>query len=73
MWCYAALSKLTYITKRRLQFVVVGQKDMIILKTIAAPAMHEFDGLIKQAHKQAKTTGLKRSDISQAVTEARKS
>lgn len=29
------------------QFVVVGQKDVIILKTIAAPAMHEFDGLIR--------------------------
>ncbi len=55
------------------QFVVVGRKDVIILKTIAAPAMHEFGGLIKQARKQAKVSGLKRSDINQAVTKARKS
>ncbi len=54
------------------QFVVVGQKDVIILKTIAAPAKHEFDGLIKKAHKEAKAAGLKRSDINQAVTEVRK-
>ena len=55
------------------QFVVVGQKDVIILKTIAAPAMDQFGGLIKQARKQAKVSGLKRSDINQAVTKTRKS
>ena len=33
------------------QFVVVGQKDVIILKTIAAPEMKEFDGLIKFQHR----------------------
>ena len=54
------------------QFVVVGQKDVIILKTIAAPSMQEFDGLIKQTRKHAKASGLKRSDITLAVTKARK-
>ncbi|MFC1766455.1 AbrB/MazE/SpoVT family DNA-binding domain-containing protein [Planctomycetota bacterium] len=55
------------------QFVVVGQKDVIILKTIAAPAMSQFDGLVKQARKQAKDAGLKRSDIAETIAEARKS
>jgi AbrB family looped-hinge helix DNA binding protein len=54
------------------QFVVVSQKDFIILKTIAAPSLKEFDGLIKQARKQAKASGLKRSDITNAVAEVRK-
>jgi len=54
------------------QFVVVGQKDVIILKTIAAPAMKDFDGLIKQARKQAKKAGLKPSAIVDTVAEVRK-
>ena len=54
------------------QFVVVGQKDVIILKTITAPAMKEFDGLIKQARRQAKAAGLKRSDVAQAINKVRK-
>lgn len=53
------------------QFVVVGQKDVIILKTIAAPSMKEFDGLIKQARKQAKDAGFKRSDVAQVVSKVR--
>ena len=53
------------------QFVVVGQKDVIILKTIAAPAMRDFDGLIKQARKQAKASTLKRSDIASVVAKVR--
>ena len=52
------------------QFVVVGQKDVIILKTIIAPAMSQFDGLVKQVRKQAKQAGLTRSDITKAVAEA---
>ncbi len=54
------------------QFLVVGQKDVIILKTIAAPAMKDFDGLIKQARKQAKKAGLGPSAIADAVAEVRK-
>jgi AbrB family looped-hinge helix DNA binding protein len=53
------------------QFVVVGEKDMLILKTIAAPDMDEFDALIEQVRQQAKLAGLKRSDITDAITKAR--
>ena len=41
------------------QFVVVGDKDVVILKRISAPTLSEFDGLIKQARSQAKIAGLK--------------
>ena len=53
------------------QFVVVGDKDVVILKRISAPALSEFDELIKQARRQAKAAGLKKSDIEQAVKQAR--
>ena len=54
------------------RFVVVGDKDVVILKRITTPALTEFDGLIKQARSQAKAAGLKKSDIDNAVMQARK-
>ena len=54
------------------RFVVVGDKDVVILKRITTPALTEFDGLIKQARSQANASGLKKSDIDNAVTQARK-
>ena len=54
------------------RFVVVGDKDVVILKRITTPALTEFDGLIKQARLQAKAAGVKKSDIDNAVTQARK-
>ncbi len=53
------------------QFVVIGDADVIILKAIAPPDLGEFDTLIKQARKQAKEAGLKRKDIESAVAKAR--
>ena len=54
------------------QFVVVGDKDVVILKRITTPSLNEFDGLVKQARSQARAVGLKKSDIENAVTQARK-
>lgn len=54
------------------RFVVVGKDDVIILKTIAPPSMSEFDGLVAEARRQAKTTGLKRSDVSDAIIKVRR-
>lgn len=53
------------------QFVVLGDKDVVILKRISAPALSEFDGLIKQARSQAKASGLNKADIEDAVKQAR--
>ncbi len=53
------------------RFVVVGDKDVVILKRIAAPTLSEFDGLIKQARSQAKNAGLKKPDIEAAISQAR--
>ena len=53
------------------QFVVVGDADVIILKAIAPPDLGEFDSLIQQARKQAKTAGLNQKDIQSAIEKAR--
>ena len=54
------------------RFVVVGKDDVIILKTIEPPSMQEFDGLINEVRQKAKKVGLKRNDISEAVSQARR-
>jgi len=54
------------------QFVVVGQNDVVILKTITQPSMTEFDQLISEARKQAKKAGIKKTDITAAIQKVRK-
>jgi len=54
------------------QFVVVGDKDVVILKNISPPSLDEFDTLIADARKKGKQAGLKRSDIKDAILKARK-
>jgi AbrB family looped-hinge helix DNA binding protein len=54
------------------QFIVVGEGDVVILKAITPPDMASFDDLIKKARLQAKESGLKRSDIADAIAKARR-
>jgi AbrB family looped-hinge helix DNA binding protein len=53
------------------QFVVLFDKDMVILKKISPPSLDEFDALIKKARKAAKEVGLKKSDIETAIKKVR--
>jgi len=53
------------------QFVVVGDKDVVILKAISPPSMEDFDTLISEANKQARKAGMKRSDIGDAIAKVR--
>lgn len=53
------------------QFVVVGDKDVVILKNISPPSIKNFDGLIAEARRQGKKAGLKKSDIQDAILDAR--
>lgn len=50
------------------QFLVIGDRDVVILKTLAAPSMKEFDELVGKARKQARQASLKRSDVREAVS-----
>lgn len=53
------------------QFVVVGEDDVVILKAITPPSMDAFDSLIRKARQQARTSGMRRSDVARAVARAR--
>jgi AbrB family looped-hinge helix DNA binding protein len=53
------------------QFVVVGDRDVVILKVLQAPDIAEFDELAGRARKAAKRAGLKKSDVKEAVGKAR--
>lgn len=58
--------------KAGIQFIVVGAKDCVILKTITPPSMDEFDELMADARRQAKTVGLKPEDVGTSIKKARK-
>ena len=53
------------------QFIVVGEKDVVILKSISPPSLDEFDELISKARRDGKKAGLKKSDIQEAIKKAR--
>jgi AbrB family looped-hinge helix DNA binding protein len=54
------------------QFVVVGERDAIILKSISRPSPAEFRGLLKTARQQARKAGIKKSDLAAAIRKVRK-
>jgi AbrB family looped-hinge helix DNA binding protein len=53
------------------QFVVVGEGDVVILKRISPPSMCEFDQIVGEARRQARRVGMKRSDIAAALKAVR--
>ncbi len=53
------------------QFIVVGDKDVVILKSISPPSLDEFDELISRARDTAKLSGLTKKDIEKAIKKVR--
>ena len=53
------------------QFVVLGDRDVVILKVIQTPDMAEFDEIVGRARKAAKRAGLKRKDVTEAISRVR--
>ncbi|HNR94697.1 MAG TPA: AbrB/MazE/SpoVT family DNA-binding domain-containing protein [Kiritimatiellia bacterium] len=53
------------------QFVVVGEGDVVILKTLTVPSMKQFDRLIRKARRQARTAGMKPRDVERAIAAVR--
>jgi AbrB family looped-hinge helix DNA binding protein len=53
------------------QFVVLGDRDVVILKVIQTPDLSEFDEIVARARKAAKRAGLKRKDVAQAISRVR--
>ena len=53
------------------QFVVMGEDDVVILKSIAVPSMRDFDTMISEARQVARRAGMRRTDITEAVERVR--
>jgi len=53
------------------QFIVVGDKDVVILKSITPPSINELDELIAKARQDGKKVGLKKTDIKEAIKKVR--
>jgi len=59
--------------KEGAQFVVVGDRDVVILKAIAPPAMEEFDDLVRRARRAARKAGMKPADVKRVISKVRAS
>ena len=59
--------------KEGAQFVVIGDRDVVILKAIAPPAMEEFDDLVRRARGAARKAGMKPGEVKRAVAKVRAS
>ena len=59
--------------KEGTQFVVVGDRDVVILKTITPPAMAEFDELARTARGAARKARMRQADVKRAVAKVRTS
>jgi AbrB family looped-hinge helix DNA binding protein len=57
--------------KAGIQFVVVGEDDVVILKILTAPSIKDFDGIIRKARRKARITGLRQTNIAKAVSRTR--
>lgn len=55
------------------QFVVIGQGDTVILKSISFPKLEDLADLLDESQKKARMVGLKKTDIEKAVKKARRS
>ncbi len=54
-----------------MQFVVIGENDVVILKAITPSSITGFDAIIEKARCQAKSAGLKKRDINEAIERVR--
>ena len=54
------------------QFAVVGEGDVVVLKAVQPPSMRQFDDLVRAARKEARKAGMRRKAIAGAVRKARR-
>ena len=49
------------------KFIVLGEGDVVILKSITSPSPKEFKAILAKARKQAKKSGLTEADVKKAI------
>jgi AbrB family looped-hinge helix DNA binding protein len=54
------------------QFLVIGEGDAVILKTITPPKLEEFQELLSQARAEARRAGVKKADLKSAIAKLRR-
>ena len=54
------------------QFVVIGQRDAVILKVITPPKLEEFQELLSQARAEGKKAGIKKAQLKSAIAKIRR-
>ncbi len=54
------------------QFVVVGDRDVVIFKVLEPPSRNEFEALASEARRAAKRTSLRPADVRKAVRKVRR-
>ena len=57
--------------KEGMQFVVIGDRDTVILRMITPPSQEELQNLLAESKAYAKKVGLKKSDVSKVIRKAR--
>lgn len=53
------------------QFAVISEGDVILLKLLTPPSLKQFDSLIAKAREQVKESGISDIDIQDAIKEVR--
>jgi AbrB family looped-hinge helix DNA binding protein len=54
------------------QFVVLGEGDVVILRSIAPPSMEDFDSQMAAARKAARLAGIRPKDVAEAIKTVRR-
>ena len=58
--------------KEGAHFVVLGDRDTIVLKRVAPPSTEDIQDLLRDARVQAKNAGLTKADLRKVISEVRK-
>ena len=55
------------------QFVVIGEGDVVVLKTLTAPRLEELKSLLDKVQEAAKAAGVTPEEVERAIQEVRAS
>jgi AbrB family looped-hinge helix DNA binding protein len=55
------------------EFVVVARGDVLVFKQVPAPSWEQFDGLIREARRQARAAGLTPHHLKRSIAKVRRS
>jgi len=53
------------------EFVVVAKADVLVLQRVPSPSWEQFDGLIREARRQARSAGLTLRHVKRAIARVR--